>query len=88
MNVFLEKEVDWKSYDHFVVAIMSHGTNNERFITSDCRDFQIEEFVATLSGKRFPGLLGKPKLFFLNFCRGHNVNESNVYAKLYMLNFS
>jgi hypothetical protein len=57
---FLEKKVDWKSYDYFVGAIKSHGIH-QRFITSDCRDFKIEEFVATFSGKRFPGLLGKPK---------------------------
>jgi caspase 7 len=75
---FLEKKVDWKSYDYFVGAIKSHGIH-QRFITSDCRDFKIEEFVATFSGKRFPGLLGKPKIFFLYFCRGHNVNKSNVF---------
>jgi hypothetical protein len=43
--------VDWKSYDHLVVTIMSHGIH-ERFITSDCRDFQIEEIVAIFSGKK------------------------------------
>jgi hypothetical protein len=69
--------VDRESCDHFVVAIMSDGIH-ERFITSDCRDFKIEEFVATFSGEKKPGLLGKPKIFFLNFCRGHNVNESKL----------
>jgi hypothetical protein len=26
--------------------------------------------------------LGKPKIFFLYFCRGHNVNKSNVFWRL------
>ncbi len=60
---------------------------HERFITSDCRDCKIEEFVEKFSGKRFPGLLGKPKIFFLNVYRGHNPNASNVFAKLYMYEF-
>jgi hypothetical protein len=62
-NEFLEKKVDWKSYDHLVVTIMSHRIH-ERFITSDCRDFQIEEFVAIFFGKKTPGCWGNPKSSF------------------------
>jgi hypothetical protein len=55
----LQNNINWDLYDYLVVSIMSHGVS-DKFITSDFREYDIEEFTEEFSGKRFPGLLGKP----------------------------
>jgi hypothetical protein len=49
----LQNNINWDLYDHLVVSIMSHGVS-DKFITSDCREYYIEEFTEELSGKRTP----------------------------------
>ncbi|EFX81154.1 hypothetical protein DAPPUDRAFT_242682 [Daphnia pulex] len=71
---YLQHRINWDLYDHLVVAIMSHGVSDQ-FTTSDCREYNIEEFAEAFSGKTFPGLLRKPKMVFLNVCRGDKPNE-------------
>jgi hypothetical protein len=40
----LQHKINWDLYDHLVVAIMSHGVS-DKFTTSDCREYNIEEFA-------------------------------------------
>jgi hypothetical protein len=74
----LQNNINYDLYDHLVVAIISYGVSDQ-FITSDCREYDIEEFAEAISGKRFPGLLGKPKIFVLNVCCGDKANEINFF---------
>ncbi len=75
----LQNRINWDLYDHLVVAIITHGVSHI-FTTSDCREYNIEEFAEAFLGKTFPGLLGKPKIVFLNVCRGDKLNESNLFT--------
>jgi hypothetical protein len=76
-QIHLLQDIDWDLFDYLVIAIMSHGKSDE-FITADCRERDIEDFCSEFSGTKFPGLLGKPKIFFLNVCRGQRQNKSSL----------
>lgn len=49
--------------------IMSHGSQ-KGIVTSDHRHMQVEEITAMFTGDQCPYLGNKPKLFFIQACRG------------------
>ncbi|XP_068681135.1 caspase-3-like [Montipora foliosa] len=56
-------------HDSFICIIMSHG--NERGILGvDCQTVAVEKITAKFQGDQCPQLSTKPKLFFLQACRG------------------
>jgi hypothetical protein len=60
---------DHECHDCFVCFIMSHGNNG--FITGlDGQIPRIEKWRSCFRPDKCPGLIGKPKLFFLQACRG------------------
>ncbi|EFX78634.1 hypothetical protein DAPPUDRAFT_53228, partial [Daphnia pulex] len=69
--------IDWNLFDYLSIGLMSHGDSG-KFLTADCREKHIEDFCSEFSGIKFPGLLGEPKIFFLNVCRGERQNKSNL----------
>nr|KAG5702552.1 hypothetical protein BaRGS_003712 [Batillaria attramentaria] len=65
---------DHTIYDCFACAILSHGRRGEIFGT-DSDTLRVEDLIDDLTHNRNPTLVGKPKLFFIQACRG---NEKNV----------
>ncbi|KAK6187753.1 hypothetical protein SNE40_005710 [Patella caerulea] len=68
---------DIASYDHsnsdcFGCAILSHGRDGKVYATDGI--LPIELMVLPLKGSRSPTLVGKPKLFFIQACRGTNLD--------------
>jgi hypothetical protein len=59
--------------DCFVCVVMSHG-GQDKIMASDNIEVSFEEIMAPI--KSCKSLIGKPKLFFFQSCRGENEMES------------
>ncbi|XP_071499316.1 caspase-7-like [Diadema antillarum] len=59
---------DYRDDDCFAFVVMSHGADGVLY----CRDgkIPIEEVANAFKGYQCPSLIGKPKLFFFQACRG------------------
>ena len=83
-NVEVHKEVDSErmmaimsemgkrihdQYDSFVCCILSHGTAGHVFGTDD-KKVSLDALTQKIDAQRCPSLRNKPKLFFLQACRG------------------
>ena len=64
--------IDHQNSDCFLCVIMSHG-NQERIMTSDNEEISFEQIMAPI--KSCDSLVNKPKLFFIQACRGENDAE-------------
>lgn len=60
---------DFSRYKGFVCFILSHGSENGIYGTDDVT-ISVQEIVSKF--KYNSGLVGKPKLFFIQACRGNN----------------
>ena len=60
---------DHSEFDSFVCCILSHGSDNV-VIGSDSEPVVIKDLTSKLSAGLCPSLGGKPKLFFIQACRG------------------
>ena len=61
----------FENNDAFICFISSHG-NAEGILGTDCRSISIKQIVDPIVNN--DKLVKKPKLFFLNSCRGYKVN--------------
>ncbi|XP_071547584.1 uncharacterized protein [Panulirus ornatus] len=59
-----------KRVDSLVVIFMSHGCDKDTFCTTDGKTMSYEEVCSMFNNVNCPALLGKPKLFIFQFCRG------------------
>ena len=64
--------LDHRKSDCFLCVIMSHG-NQEKIVTSDNKEISFEQIMAPI--KTCHSLVNKPKLFFIQACRGENDAE-------------
>ena len=62
-------------YDSFVCCILSHGSAGHVFGT-DGEKVSLDILTQKIDARRCPSLCNKPKLFFLQACRGHLTEES------------
>ena len=65
---------DHSQYDCFVCCLLSHGENGGIF-GSDCELVEIQDITALFKGVACPSLASKPKLFFIQACRGTNFDR-------------
>ena len=63
---------DFSKIDAILIFIMSHG-NKGTIISADCQDIYLEEFVKSF--KKNKTLKNKPKIFFIQACRGDKLLE-------------
>ncbi|XP_066256108.1 caspase-1-like [Euwallacea similis] len=60
--------------DCLVVAVLSHGRTSGRIAARD-DEYNIDELMKAFDGHHCPSLAGKPKLFFIQACRGDDVDS-------------
>ena len=58
-----------KDHESLILWLMSHGGEGT-LMTSDMKDFQVSKLTVIFSNKNCPNLQGKPKLVFVQACRG------------------
>nr|ACM46824.1 caspase 3/9 [Patiria pectinifera] len=74
-----------QTFDCFILAILSHGVEGAIYGVDE-RIVKIEHITTYFEGGRCPTLAGKPKLFFLQACRGerfdggHEATDSKAVA--------
>ncbi len=72
-----------QSFDCFVLAILSHGIEGAIYGVDE-RVVKIEHITTYFEGRQCPTLAGKPKLFFLQACRGGNVcTQDSTFDLIY-----
>ncbi|XP_045606678.1 caspase Dronc [Procambarus clarkii] len=64
-----------------VVIIMSHGSGPKKFITSDNKEVDLMEVYKIFDNINCRILLGKPKIFILQFCRNTIPESSSTRDK-------
>nr|XP_014343563.1 PREDICTED: caspase-8-like [Latimeria chalumnae] len=77
-NILLTVE-DYKRKDHrerdcFVFCILTHGEKGTVYGT-DGQSVPISDITSCFTGKNCPSLVGKPKVFFIQACRGRREQE-------------
>ena len=65
---------DHSNYDCFVCCLLSHGANGGIYGT-DGELVEIREITAQFKGNACPSLGDKPKLFFIQACRGQDFDR-------------
>ena len=64
------QKTDHKHYDMFVGVVMSHGGEQDKICGSDGNSTTVQRLMKAFLPSNCPSLLGKPKLFFFQCCRG------------------
>ena len=63
-----------KDHDSFICCILSHGdTSGVEGV--DGEHIPVGDLASLVNGKKYSKLLGKPKIFFIQACRGENIPE-------------
>ncbi|MCP9262147.1 Cell death protein 3 [Dirofilaria immitis] len=68
------KRPEHKLLDSSVVCVLTHGEHGELYGTDDIA-ISVLEFVSCLNARNCPALAYKPKLFFLQACRGQQYDR-------------
>ncbi|VDP73767.1 unnamed protein product [Schistosoma curassoni] len=76
----LGKKTDHHEYDCLVICLMSHGTIG-RIYGVDGNSLSIHELTSIFTADNCPSLAGKPKLFFIQACRGEDYQKGYVIQK-------
>lgn len=75
----LSKE-DHADDDCFCMFILTHGTSGDTLCSSDCQ-YALKSIWRRFTGDQCPTLVGKPKLFFVQACRGDRYDSGvGVYS--------
>ena len=74
-----------RDYDHsqlscLVVCVLTHGVNGEIYGTDGVL-VAVEDLSHTFTGSKCPTLLGKPKIFLLQACRGGKFDHGVKYEQ-------
>uniref|UniRef100_A0A5K3FQ28 Caspase-3-like n=1 Tax=Mesocestoides corti TaxID=53468 RepID=A0A5K3FQ28_MESCO len=66
---FIGRKTDHTAYDCFVAVVMAHGGLGELYgVNGDA--FPVHQLTFDFTAEKCPSLAGKPKLFFIQACRG------------------
>ena len=78
--MILVSKVDHSNNDCLLVAVMTHGKDGGQLLSADFKYFHREELWKKFVGLNCESLVGKPKLFFIQACRG-GIIDSGVSIK-------
>ena len=73
--------LDHSNYDCLIVTILTHGDYGDVLYGTAGQGIMIQEVIETFSGTRCPTLIGKPKIFIIQACRGRRRNQTVLVVK-------
>ena len=73
------RDQDHTPFDSFVCCIFSHGTD-KGLRGSDSELLDVNKLASQVNGRCCPGLSKKPKMFFIQSCRGRETDRGAVVA--------
>lgn len=62
-------DIDHSQFDCLIVAVLTHGINGKLYST-DGDLIPVDDFTGFFDGNNCPSLIGKPKIFIIQACRG------------------
>ena len=77
-------QMDHSQFDSFVFIVMSHGGDRDVIYGVRGREIRVENLMSEFNASNCPTLQNKPKMFFIQTCRGsmketsNSVNTSNA----------
>ncbi|XP_076094739.1 caspase-3-like [Mytilus galloprovincialis] len=80
MLKFLKEErnkVDWNAMDCVILVVMSHGHTTGIFGT-DGQEIELKKITELFESSQCPGLNEKPRLVFVQACRGENKESDHI----------
>ena len=69
---------DHSNNDCLLVTVMTHGTNNGSIAAAD-KEYLLKELWENFLGDNCESLIGKPKLFFIDACRGDLTDPGVIF---------
>ncbi|KAL2735455.1 caspase-like [Vespula squamosa] len=69
-------KMDHSDHDCLAIVVMTHG--NSGILYAYDEGYKIHEFWSMFATKNCPSLKGKPKLFFIQACRGNDTDSGEV----------
>ncbi|KAG1679343.1 Caspase-2 [Nymphon striatum] len=72
---YFATKLDHSSVDSAVIIILSHGKSGDLIYGTDAETISMESILRYFNNENCPGLLGKPKMFFVQACRGDQVDR-------------
>ena len=82
----VSKDEELQGHDCLVVVLMGHGKTEQgqaKLMAYDGQLVDLGELVALFNNKNCPGLRGKPKLFFIQCCRGREYGGLTILHLLF-----
>ncbi|XP_008197500.2 caspase-1, partial [Tribolium castaneum] len=73
-NLFIVSRMDHSDCDCLVIVVMSHGDNGKIYASD--MDYRTNTLWKYFNARSCPTLAGKPKLFFIQACRGTGLHPS------------
>ena len=67
-----------REFDAFVLVVMSHGGDRDVIYGVEGRTTTVEDLMCEFNAANCPTLRDKPKLFFIQTCRGELKDESST----------
>ena len=71
---------DHSSFGAFVFVLMSHGGDRDCILGVDGRETTVKNLMVEFQASKCPSLMGKPKVFIIQTCRGLNDNISETFV--------
>nr|XP_026691379.1 caspase-3 [Ciona intestinalis] len=70
-------QMNHSQYDCFACAILTHGEEDEMVYAKD-DSMKLKTLISRVSATECPSLAGKPKLFFVQACRGKEISQPAI----------
>lgn len=80
------RRLEHRQSDSTIVCVLTHGEHGELYGVDDI-GVPVLEFVSSLNAKHCPALAHKPKLFFLQACRGRSFFAFYCFSVIIRLTF-
>ena len=69
------EKYDHEAYDCLLVTILTHGEEVDKLLGTDGKSVSLIDLIKLFDGDKCKSLLGKPKIFFVQACRGCNRDD-------------
>jgi len=72
--------IDHSSFGAFVFVLMSHGGDRDCILGLDGKETTVKNLMVEFQAGKCPSLMGKPKVFIIQTCRGLHDNISETFV--------
>lgn len=77
----LNDELDFEKFEYLMIFILSHGEENNHVMASDM-SYDLFEFISFFTPDSMEEFVTKPKLFFIQACRGNSIDDGHKVVQI------